>query len=254
MYANEPLEENWVDSSLPASSSRARSTRARGQSRNRSGKSEMGVINSRSESGKKSNKSNSGKSEQELVLKGRQPARGGRKRGRRSARSRQKKVKKPVPSAKKKFKEIIPEQEEPPAVMVEDEWDDGENSRLPFDEVENTSSSERSDYDDEGGQAQGYGYDNLTDYTTLNNKSNEFLEASDDNVEVNEDVDGDDDDGEDEEDEGDVGGEEERGGSDVDGFLHEDSDEEGIGAGDDEYRSMDIDQYSEYTSSSDYGE
>ncbi|KAJ9170905.1 hypothetical protein P3X46_018968 [Hevea brasiliensis] len=207
-------EESWVD---VAGLSR-RGSRGRGRGRTRGGRSQRRVTGSRSESGKRSVATNNDRLGQVLSWKTQSRGRGGRKRGRRSIRSRQKPVKRPVETQ-------IPKEtihEKAPRRLERDDWN-GDEARFQVDNAENLSSSERSEYDDDNGQATGDEYDDLAvdDYAGgFNGKSDDLLEGSDYNIDVNEDDDDDDDDEVDEDED------DEQGDMEVAGYINGDSDED----------------------------
>lgn len=200
-----PLDENWADPGLILSGSGRRRGRGtgRGLGRTSGRRSQRRVLGgSKFDSGKRARVANG--------ERGRSRGRGGRKRGRRSTRNRQRAVKKEVPV----FGEIDTSKgqmmEESPEVLIEDGWngDEGNNDTgLNLEEAENSSSSESSEYEDEDGQATGsYRYDLAADDYTggLNGKADELSEASDENIDGNEEVEEEEDDDDDEEEGDDV--------------------------------------------------
>ncbi|XP_048138027.1 homeobox-DDT domain protein RLT2 isoform X2 [Rhodamnia argentea] len=246
-----PLDENWADPGLIVSGSGRRRGRGtgRGLGRTSGRRSQRRVLGgSKFDSGKRARVANG--------ERGRSRGRGGRKRGRRSTRNRQRAVKKEVPVLGEIDTPKEQMMEESPDVLIEDGWngDEGNNVGLNLEEAENSSSSESSEYEDEDGQATGsYRYDLAADDYTggLNGKADELSEASDENIDGNEEVEEEEDD--DDEDEGDdivddVGGEldvreyingefdeeEEEDTRAVDGFENVDP-EEGTGSTSSEY-------------------
>ncbi|EEF44370.1 homeobox-DDT domain protein RLT2 isoform X2 [Ricinus communis] len=223
-------EDNWADVGIgSAKLARGRASRGRGRSHTSGTNSRSRAGSSRSESGKRSLASNNNRSGQVLSWKGQSRARGGRKRGRRSVRSRQKPVKRAVDVAAQTnvAKEII--YEKVPTKLEREDWNIDE-TRFQSRIAENLSSSERSEYDDENGQATGDEYDDLPvdDYTGgFNGKSDDLLEGSDYNMDPNEEEDDEDDDEADldEDDQGDL---------DVEGYINGDSNDDGIRDGDGE--------------------
>lgn len=220
-------EENWVEVGIGlAGLGRGRGSWGRGRGRTRAGRSQRRVIVSRSGYGKRSKATNSDRLGKVLTWKGCPRGRGGRKRGRRSIRSRQKSVKRAVEiNAERKIsKETI--RMKSPKGFARNEWN-GNETRFQVKGAKNASSSERSEFDDENGQATGDEYDDLVveDYTGgFNGKSEDLLEGSDYNL-ANEDDEDDIDEGEDEDEQGDL---------DVEGYINGDLDEEGVRDGDGE--------------------
>uniref|UniRef100_A0A5B7A597 Homeobox-DDT domain protein RLT2 n=1 Tax=Davidia involucrata TaxID=16924 RepID=A0A5B7A597_DAVIN len=229
--------ELWVDpGSGHTGSGRGRGGRGRGRGRTRGGRSQRRVVGSRSGPGQRSTTTDSERFGQLLGWKGRARGRGGRRRGRRTVRSRQKPVKRVV--------EISGQRDEPEGIIFEkipsssgQEWNEEETTGMQVDIAENASSSERSEYDDDNGQATGDEYDDLMvdDYSgVFNGKSDRLLEGVDYNVDGEEDdedrveeADDDVDEDEDEDDEGDDGDEDEQGDIDIEEYINGDSDEEG---------------------------
>ncbi|XP_059452338.1 homeobox-DDT domain protein RLT2 isoform X1 [Corylus avellana] len=237
-YKDEHLkEENWVDSTIGLTSSgRGRGGRGRARGRTRGGRSERRVIRSRAESRKKSATTNSDRFGQILGWKGRPRGRGGRGRGRRSIRSRQRSAKVVIVDREKESpKEIILEKS--PSDLVREEWSGDENMRLQVEDGGNTSSSERSDYDDENGLATGDEFDDnvMDEYAPpYNGRPDNLLQSTYYNVDVEEEEEEDDDDEEDDgggdDNEGDA--EDVQGDVDMEEYINGDSDEEGDGYGD----------------------
>lgn len=240
-----PVDENWADPGPALARSGRRRGRGTGRGLSRTGgrRSQRRIPGGpRFDSGKKARVANG--------ERGRSRGRGGRRRGRRSTRNRQRAVKKEVPvfDERDDTKELM--MEESPGVLIEDGWngDDGNNVGLNLEEAENSSSSESSEFEDEDGQATGsYRYDLAADDYSggLNGKADELSEASDDNMDGNEEVEEEEDD---DEDEGDDGGgdldvreyingefdEEEEDTRAIDGFENVDPDE-GTGSTSSEY-------------------
>ncbi|XP_031255307.1 homeobox-DDT domain protein RLT2 isoform X3 [Pistacia vera] len=218
-------EGNWIDVGIRlAGQNRGRTNRGRIRGRTQGGRSQRRVGGSRSESGKKSTNINKDRLGQVLVWK-EQPRGRGPKRGRRSARSRQKAAKKVVGvvGERETPKESIFEQSRN---LVRDEWNRDEMTKLQEERAENHSSFERSEYDDENGQATGDEYDDMLDTYggSFDGRLNDQQEGSDYNLDGNE---------EDEDDE--------EGDLDVEEYLNEESDEEGMRVGDEE-RNVDPEQ------------
>ncbi|XP_065623854.1 uncharacterized protein LOC136065097 [Quercus suber] len=123
--------------------------------------------------------------------------------------------------------------------------------QLPGEDAGSTSSSERSDYDYENGQATGDEYDDMVvdDFAAgYPGRSDDLLQGTYYNVDVEEE--------EEEEDEDDVDdnegdAEDEQGDLDIDEYINGDSDEEGNGGGD---REKNLDQDQGTYTSSDYSE
>ncbi|KAK9284600.1 hypothetical protein L1049_023776 [Liquidambar formosana] len=137
--------------------------------------------------------------------------------------------------------------------------------RMQVEDAENASSSERSEFDDDNGQATGDEYDGLAvdDYAGIYNGKSEdlILDESDDNVVGDEDdndhdIEGDDDEDDDDDEEGDVGGDEddEQGDLDVGRYINGYSDEEEGNRDEDEGRNGMPDEGMESSSSSDYSD
>ncbi|KAJ4729740.1 Homeobox domain-containing protein/DDT domain-containing protein [Melia azedarach] len=217
-HVNSIREANWVDVGIGlAGPSHGRGNRGRGRGRStRSGRSQKRVAGSRSELGKRSTSSSGGRVGQLPVWKGKSRGGGGRKGGRRSARSRQKSAKKVV-GDKDTPKESIFEKSRN---FAGDEWNGDEITRLQMQDAGNASSSGRSEYGDENGQATGDEYTDiiLDEYGgSFDGRSNDLLEGSEDNVDADE---------EEEDEEGHDGAGDEQGDLDVEGYIDEDSDEE----------------------------
>lgn len=246
------VDDNWVDSGpIPTGSGRrrGRGTR-RGLSRTSGRRSQRRVSGgSKFDSGKKARVANG--------ERGRSRGRGGRRRGRRSTRNRQRAVKKEVPvfGVREDTKEQM--MEESPEVLIEDGWngDDGNNARLTLEEAENSSSSESSEFEDEDGQATGsYRYDLAADdYSKgLNGKADELSEASEDNLDGNEEVEEEDED--EDEDEGDDAVDDGGGDLDVQEYINgefdeEEEEEDDARAIDDGFENVDPDEGTGSTSS-----
>ncbi|GLT71766.1 hypothetical protein SLA2020_437620 [Shorea laevis] len=132
--------------------------------------------------------------------------------------------------------------------------------RLQVEDGGNATSSERSDYDDENGLATGDEYDDnvMDDYAPpYNGRSDDLLQGTYYNVDVeeeeeeeDEDEDDDDEDGDGDNNEGDA--EDVQGDVDMEEYINGDSEEEGNGYGDGE-QNVDQDEAAGYTSS-DYSE
>ncbi|XP_030929199.1 homeobox-DDT domain protein RLT2-like isoform X3 [Quercus lobata] len=243
-------EEKWVDSgSGLASSGRGRGGRGRGRGRIRGRSSQGRVISSRAESGKRTSSTKSDRLGQALGWRGRPRGRGGRRRGRRSIRSRQRPAKVVVVGGDRDNSKDIILDKSPSGL----EWNGDESMRLPGEDAGSTSSSERSDYDYENGQATGDEYDDMVvdDFAAgYPGRSDDLLQGTYYNVDVEEE------DEEEEEDEDDVDdnegdAEDEQGDLDIDEYINGDSDEEGNGGGD---REQNLDQDQGTYTSSDYSE
>jgi hypothetical protein len=254
-------EENWVDSTIGLTSSgRGRGSHGRGRGRTRGGRSERRVVRSRAESRKRGATTNSDRFGQILGWKGRPRGRGGRGRGRRSIRSRQRSAKVVMVDRERDSpKEIILEKS--PSDLVREEWSGDENTRLLVEDGGNSSSSERSDYNDENGLATGDEYDDnvMDEYAPpYNGRSDDLLQSTYYNVDVEEEEEE-----EEEEDDDDDGGggddnegvaEDVQGDVDMEEYINGDSDEEGNGYGDTGGEpNVDQDEAARYTSS-DYSE
>ncbi|GAV74076.1 Homeobox domain-containing protein/DDT domain-containing protein [Cephalotus follicularis] len=212
---------NWVDTGIVyASTGRGRGGRGRRPGLTRGGRSQRRVTGSRSESDRTA--VNGESLRQVFEWKGKPRQRGGRRRGRRSIRSRQKPVKKVVEFGNSNApKQII--FKKPAGGLIRGGWNGVETMKLRMGSAENASSSERSEYDDDNGQATG---DEYYDYASgLIGKSGNLLEMSDYNIDDEEEEIDDDDD---EEERGD-GVEDKQGDLDVDVYINDDSEEEGIG-------------------------
>ena len=191
----------------------------------RGGKSQRRPTNSRSESGKRITATDNGRLGPIIKWKSRLCSRGGRKHGQCSTRSRPKAVKSMIKIAGERE---IPK-EKSSKNFARNAWN-GEVTRLQVGTADNASSSERSEYDDENGQATGDEYDYLAvdDFAGgLNGKADDVMEGSDYNI------DGDDGDEDDVAEDADDIAEEERGNFNVGGYINENSDEQGIGDADD---------------------
>ncbi|KAA8524323.1 hypothetical protein F0562_010746 [Nyssa sinensis] len=224
--------EFWFDpGSGHTSSGRGRGGRGRGRGRTRGGRSQR-VIGSRSVTGQRSTTTNRERFGQLLGWKERARGRGGRRRGRRTVRSRQKPVKRvaEISGQRDEAKEIIYEK----IPSSSQDWNEEETTGMQVDVAEDASSSERSEYDDDNGQATGDEYDDLMvdDYSgVFNGKSDRLVEGVDYNVDGEEDdedhmEEADDVDVDDDEDEDD-GEDDEQGDIDVEEYINGDSDEEG---------------------------
>ncbi|XP_038708176.1 homeobox-DDT domain protein RLT2-like isoform X2 [Tripterygium wilfordii] len=215
-------EGNWIDVAVGFSGpSRGRWGRGRGRGRPTGGKPQRRVPSSRLQSAKRSKAANDGTSRPMLGWKGGSCGTGGRKRGRRSIRNRQKQAKRVVVAADENDaqQEVMFEKLEPGFVM--DEWNGTESSRLQVDDGEAGSFSDRSEYDDDNGQAVGDEYDYLAvdDYAAghSNDKSDDLLDGSEYNMDV--------DDDEDDKNEVLDDVEDEQADLDVDGYINADTDE-----------------------------
>ncbi|XP_059659804.1 homeobox-DDT domain protein RLT2 [Cornus florida] len=253
--------EHWANpGSGHTSSGRGRGGRGRGRGRTRGGRSQRRVTGSRSEAGQISTTTNSERFGQLLGWKGRTRGRGGRRRGRRTIRSRQNPV--------KRVAEIADQRRVPRGFMFEKtprnsggEWAE-ETPGMPVEATEDASSSGRSEYDDDNGQAMREEYDDdLMDYSgVFSGKSEHLLEGVDYNLDGEDDEDRmeegdndvDDEDEEDDDDEGDDSEDDEQVDIDVEGYINGDSDEEGSrGIGGEQIGNPDEDTGS---TSSDYSE
>ncbi|GLT41039.1 hypothetical protein SLA2020_151290 [Shorea laevis] len=149
-YEGEYLqEENWVN--VGSGSSRGHSC-GRGHSSTTRRRSQRRVIGLRSESGKRI-ASKSGGLVQVPGWKGQLHARGGHKCGRHSIRS--------GPKLGKKAVEIVNKRDYPKEILGKDDWNGDGLMRSQAEVPDNPSSSERSEYNDEKGQASGDDYDDL---------------------------------------------------------------------------------------------
>ncbi|GKU93030.1 hypothetical protein SLEP1_g6668 [Rubroshorea leprosula] len=227
-------EENWVNAAFSGSNR----GRGRGKARGRTtrGRSQRRVSGPRSESGKR-HATESDELVQVLGWKGQSRGRGGRKRGRRSTRSR--------PKPAKKVVQIVNERDYPKEItekssggLEKDDWNGGGLMRSQAKAIDNPSSSGRSEYSDENGQASGDEYDDLVadDYarhSRFNDKSDD-LDASDYNVDGDEDDEYADDVAEDEQWNFNLHNNvpEDKQGNFKGGYMNENSDEEGIRDGD----------------------
>ncbi|XP_038683362.1 homeobox-DDT domain protein RLT2-like isoform X2 [Tripterygium wilfordii] len=180
-------EGNWIDVAVGfAGSGRGRGGRGRGRGRPTGENSQRNVLSSRLQSAKRSKAANSGTLGLMLGWKGGSRGRGGRKRGHRSIRSKQKQVKRVVAAADENDapQEVMFEKLEPGFIM--DEWNGTESSRLLVEDGADGSSSGRSEYDDQNGQAIGdeYNYLAVNDYTAgrSNGKSDDLPEGSEYNM------------------------------------------------------------------------
>ncbi|XP_065874939.1 homeobox-DDT domain protein RLT2 [Euphorbia lathyris] len=219
-------DENWIDGALGLTGlSRGKGIRGRGRGRlTRGGKSQRRLAGSRSESSKRSRTRNR-RLGQGLSWKGQSRARGGR----RSAKSRQEPIEKAINITVKT--NIIPKEPDygkAPQILERDEWN-GDETRFQVGDAENLSSSERSDYDDENGQASGDEYDDMAidDYGRgFHGKSDELLEGSDYNMNANYNMEANYEDDEEEDDEEVEVDQVEQGDLDVERYMSEDSDED----------------------------
>uniref|UniRef100_A0A6N2MME7 Homeobox domain-containing protein n=1 Tax=Salix viminalis TaxID=40686 RepID=A0A6N2MME7_SALVM len=238
-------EDDWVDVGVGlAGLGHEQGTGGRGRGRTRGGRSQRKIIGSRSESSKKSASRSSDRLDKVLSWTVRPRGSGGRKRGRRSIRSRQKAVKKAA--------EIIPGRKIPKETMYEQSTRhlgrharNVDETRFHMEEAKNSSSSERSEYNDENENVPESGdeYDDQVkdDYAGgFNGKSDDLLEGSDYNIDSNE-----------EEDDDDVmnEAEDELGNLDVEEYINRDSDEDGIRDG-----GQNGDQHGTESSSSDFSD
>ncbi|XP_042972000.1 homeobox-DDT domain protein RLT2-like isoform X3 [Carya illinoinensis] len=235
-------EENHVDSVIGLNSYvRGRGGRGRGRTRTRGGRSQRKVISSRAESGKRSTTMKSDRFGQVTGWKGRPRRRGGRGRGRRSIRSRQRSAKVVLVGAERNNpREIIIEKSQ--SDLVGKEWNEDETMRLEVEDAGNTSNSERSGYDDENSLATGDEYDDtvMDDYALqYNGRSDDLLQGTYYDVDVEE---------HDDDDDADENEEDQQGDLDVEEYINGDSDDEENGDGDRE-QNVDQDQGAGYTSS-----
>ncbi|KAG6722699.1 hypothetical protein I3842_03G173300 [Carya illinoinensis] len=235
-------EENHVDSVIGLNSYvRGRGGRGRGRTRTRGGRSQRKVISSRAESGKRSTTMKSDRFGQVTGWKGRPRRRGGRGRGRRSIRSRQRSAKVVLVGAERNSpREIIIEKSQ--SDLVGKEWNEDETMRLEVEDAGNTSNSERSGYDDENSLATGDEYDDtvMDDYALqYNGRSDDLLQGTYYDVDVEE---------HDDDDDADENEEDQQGDLDVEEYINGDSDDEENGDGDRE-QNVDQDQGAGYTSS-----
>ncbi|XP_048328593.1 homeobox-DDT domain protein RLT2 isoform X2 [Ziziphus jujuba] len=225
--ANNLQEENWADPGIGLDSfGRGRGSRGGAYGRTRSGRSQRRAIGSRAESVKHNAATNNERLGQVLEWEGRSRGHGHR-RGRRSIRSRQKPSKKMVEIGGERSSPKEGTSDKSPRSLV-NAWNRVETANFQLEGAELASSSGRSEYDDENGQASEDEYDDMVvdDYATgLNGKSDDLLDGSDYNV--NGDEDEADDDVEDEEEDG-------EGDFDVDRYINGDSDGEENRAGDEE--------------------
>ncbi|XP_017971057.1 PREDICTED: homeobox-DDT domain protein RLT2 isoform X2 [Theobroma cacao] len=222
-------EASWVDVGIGFSGSGRGRGRGRGRGVTRGGRSQRRPTGSRSEFGKRITTTDNEGLVPVLGWKSRSRGRGGRKRGRRSARSR--------PKPAKRMVEIAGERENPKEIMEKSSrnletntWNGDEVTRLKVRTADNASSSERSEYNDENGQATGDEYDYLAgeDYAGgFNGKADDVMEGSEYNI------DGDEGDEDDDGEERDDIAEGEQGNFIVGGYINENSDEEEIRNGDD---------------------
>ncbi|KAA8526340.1 hypothetical protein F0562_008457 [Nyssa sinensis] len=224
-------QELWVNrGSENTSSGRGRGGRGQGRGCTRGGRSQRRVIASRFEVGRRSSTTNRERFGQSVGWKGRTRGRGC-KRGRRTVRGRQKPVKRVV--------EISGQRDETEDMISEktprsssQEWEE-ETLGMQMDAAENASTSERSEYDDDNGQATGDEFDDLVmdDYSRVfNGKSEHLQEVVDYNIdggEDDEDCVAERDDDDDVEDGGSDSEEDEQGDIDVEGYINADSYEEG---------------------------
>ncbi|XP_022764115.1 homeobox-DDT domain protein RLT2 isoform X2 [Durio zibethinus] len=211
-------EASWVDVGIGFSGS----GRGRGRGKGgviRGGRSQRRPTSSRSGSGKTITNADSGRSGPVLEWKSRSRGRGGHNRGRRSSRR---------PKVAKRMVEIAGGRENPKEILgkssrssAANAWNGDEVSRLEVGTADNPSSSERSEYNDENGQATGDEYDYLAvdDYAVGFNVKADDGDGSDYNIDGDE---GDEDD--DVEDGYDIA-EEEQGNFNVGGYINDNSDE-----------------------------
>lgn len=226
LHETQILQENWLDPAIGYSSlERGRGGRGLGRNRTRGGRSQRKVNNSRSKSSRRGAAGNTESFGQLLGWKRRTRGRGGCRRGRRTARSRQRPAKRVLTTV---GKSDVPEEsifEKTPEIRGRDQWN-VEITGMHVEGTENASSSERSEYGNDNGLATGDEYDNLAidDYAGVYNddKSLEIFEASDYNVNGNED----DDINYEEEDEYVDVEEDEQADIDIEGFINGYSDEE----------------------------
>ncbi|XVF02052.1 hypothetical protein REPUB_Repub04eG0143000 [Reevesia pubescens] len=221
-------EVSWVDVGIGFSGSGRGQGRGRGCGVTRGGRSQRRPTSSRSGSGKRITTTGNGRLGPVLEWKSQLRGRGGRKRCRRSTRRRRK--------AAKKMVEIAGERENPKEIMGKSSrssamnaWNGDEVTRLEAGTADNASSSERSEYNDENGQATGDEYDYLAvdDYAGgFDGKADEG-EGSDYNIDGDE---GDEDDVVEDEDEI---AEEEQENFNFGGYINENSDEDVIRDADD---------------------
>lgn len=223
--------------------------RRRGRGGVRVGRPQRRVTKLRNESGQFISATNADKFGPLLGWKGRPRGRGGRKRGRRTIKSRQKPAKETAKIAIKTASSGTNIYENTPN-SCQQEWDEEETTPIQVEGAENLSSSERSEYDDQNGQATGDDYDDMIvdDYSgSFTGKSMHLMEGMDyvaGEENGNEDVD---DDEEEEED-----GDERLREAPVEEYSDSESEEEGNKfAGEEKMRSLT--KGSEY-SSSDYSD
>ncbi|KAI4319771.1 hypothetical protein MLD38_033331 [Melastoma candidum] len=153
-------EENWVDPGgvLNKSGRGGRGGRGRGISGPRSVRPQRKRTSSRFGSSREVPVVTNGEKSRQARARGRPRTRSGRRRGQCSGRNRQKAMKKTAADSKARYLE---EEEMAEASRVQGEDNltgDGENRELPFEEDENDSSSEGSDFEDEVGRTARYGY------------------------------------------------------------------------------------------------
>ncbi|KAK6919122.1 Homeobox domain [Dillenia turbinata] len=234
MQENEPAEplrdtlqqENWIHKAGNGQNGlgRAQGARARGGrgGRTRGTRSQKKVISSGGETGKKG-PSTGGRLKPSLTWAKKARGRGGQKRGRRSVRSRQKPVKRVVEIVHTRDlnQQITPEKS--PASSIGEEWNGEGARRMQVEVGENTSSSGRSGYDDENGQASADDYDDMVmdGYGRSFNGKSTLIEGCNYNMDAGEDE-GDYIDDE----EGDIDGDDDQVGEDIEGYINGDTDEE----------------------------
>lgn len=151
-------EDDWdVSVNMRNSSGRGRS-RGRGRGGIRDGRSQRSFTGSRNESVADLTATKNDKFGPLSGWKGRQRGRGGRKRGRRTVRSKKKPAKKATRITGPSAIASASPYDKTPASSHQLEWDDNGAVQVELEE-ENVSSSERSGFDDDNGQASGDEYD-----------------------------------------------------------------------------------------------
>ncbi|KAL3509303.1 hypothetical protein ACH5RR_028704 [Cinchona calisaya] len=204
--------------------------RKQGRAAVRVGRPRRRVIKARNESGQFISAKNADKFGPLLGWKGRSRARGGRKRGRRTAKIRQKPAKRTAEIAVKIASSGTSICEKTPS-LGQQEWNEEETTPIQVEGAGNLSSSERSEYFDQNGQATGDDYDDLIidEYSGgFSGKSTPLMEGVDyvaGEGNGNDEVDDDDDNEEDEDEDGD-GDERQREEADEE-YFNSESEEEG---------------------------
>ncbi|XP_050204258.1 homeobox-DDT domain protein RLT2 isoform X2 [Mercurialis annua] len=220
-------EDNWADVGVSSAGiTRGQGSRARGRSSTSCTKSQPRGVGSRSETSKRSITATNNKSGQIFSWKGKSRARG-RKRGRRTAKSRQKPVKRAMDVAAQTSIARESIYRKIPTNLERANWNVDE-TRFQLPEAQNLSSSERSEYDDENGQATGDEYDHLVadDYAVAFNGKSDDLLGSDYILDPNEEE-------EDDEYEMDVN-DDDQVDMDIEGYINGDSDDDIIRDGNEE--------------------